>query len=73
VGRYEKDDLFFYTRLDFNTSKGGVGTVDDMLYLGSIPKITTCCIVEPVGYCGTGCIHHLQILYLQETTIKGFY
>jgi len=31
-GRHSKDDLSFQTQLDFNTSKGGVDTADEMLH-----------------------------------------
>jgi len=30
--RHNKDSLFFHTQLDFNASKGGVDTADDMLH-----------------------------------------
>jgi len=64
-GRHNNNDVSFQSRLDFNTSKGGVDEADEMLHacsiLGSIPKVATCCIVQPVGHCGTGCKHHLKI------------
>jgi len=46
-----------------------------MLYLGSIPKMTTCSVVQAVGHCETGWIgyaicKHLQVL---EQLKKGFY
>jgi len=74
-GRHNEDDLCFQTRLDFNVSKGGVDTADEMLHAcftwAASRRWPLAVLFNQLDIVALDT--YTICKYLQVTTKKGFY